>query len=67
MEPFGARLRPIYMDTSHVVVRPAPQFEHPGRWAGSCECADGAAHLPAQTPVVRALRVVPSPPPAPDA
>lgn len=66
MEPFGAALRPIYMDTSHVVVSPAPQFEHPGRWAGRCECADAQARTRPEPPV-RALHVVPEPPPAPDA
>ena len=55
------------MDTSNVVVRPAPPFEHPGRWAGRCDCADEATHARIDAPPVRALRVVPSPPPAPDA
>jgi hypothetical protein len=55
------------MDTSNVVVRPAPPFEHPGRWAGRCDCAEEATHARIDSPPVRALHVVPSPPPAPDA
>ncbi|NNG97509.1 Rv3235 family protein [Gordonia araii] len=46
----------MYMETSHVVLRPAPPFEHPGRWAEPCDCATGG---PPQRRPERVLRSVP--------
>lgn len=70
MEPFGAALRPMYMDTSHVVVRPAPRFEHPGRWASACNCGEsaGPADVGRSGGAPPRLRVVDAPEPLlPDA
>lgn len=51
----------MYMDISSVVVRPAPQFEHPGRWATACECGDGAERPHAtRPPAPGRLRAVPT-------
>lgn len=65
MEPIGCVLRPINMDTSRVVVRPAPQFEHPGRWAAPCECTAQDPVVNGSPPSRASARVLRAVPPAP--